>query len=145
MTSAVATWLEKWSMKGVVSGTIDGWLDATPVPEVPYNRPFQKGKLEPFVVLHTSGSTGFPKPIVASQAIFCISHMYQTLPEWKGRRIFLHGYTAAKRLFIPCKETPMTGICKTSRALLILSKCLCHTLAACTDFSASYSGRCQSP
>ncbi|KAL6154329.1 putative NRPS-like protein biosynthetic cluster [Exserohilum turcicum] len=110
MTSAVATWLEKWSMKGVVSGTIDGWLDATPVPEVPYNRPFQKGKLEPFVVLHTSGSTGFPKPIVASQAIFCISHMYQTLPEWKGRRIFLHGYTAAKRLFIPLPLSHASGM-----------------------------------
>jgi thioester reductase-like protein/acyl-CoA synthetase (AMP-forming)/AMP-acid ligase II/aryl carrier-like protein len=34
----------------------------------PYNKSYTEAKLEPFVVLHTSGSTGLPKPIVQSHA-----------------------------------------------------------------------------
>jgi long-subunit acyl-CoA synthetase (AMP-forming) len=39
-------------------------LVSTIYPRYPYNRTFEDAKNEPLVVLHTSGTTGLPKPIV---------------------------------------------------------------------------------
>lgn len=33
-------------------------------PHYPFNKTFEQARKEPLVVLHTSGTTGFPKPIV---------------------------------------------------------------------------------
>ena len=35
-----------------------------PVVSYPYTKTFAEARLDPFVVLHTSGSTGFPKPVI---------------------------------------------------------------------------------
>jgi acyl-coenzyme A synthetase/AMP-(fatty) acid ligase len=42
---------------------LDELLD-TQYPPYPYERTFEQARNEPLVTLHTSGSTGFPKPII---------------------------------------------------------------------------------
>ncbi|RFU26072.1 hypothetical protein B7463_g10277, partial [Scytalidium lignicola] len=47
---------------------LDHFLDPEPVPHYPYNKTWDVGRNEPCWVLHTSGSTGHPKPIVRNLA-----------------------------------------------------------------------------
>lgn len=44
------------------------WIEDGHVRPYPYNRTFLEARLEPFVVLHTSGSTGMPRPIIQTHA-----------------------------------------------------------------------------
>ncbi|RSL69953.1 hypothetical protein CEP54_002031 [Fusarium duplospermum] len=44
--------------------TLQHWLEDGPVELYPYTKTFEEARSEPFVVLHTSGSTGMPKPLV---------------------------------------------------------------------------------
>lgn len=45
------------------------FLDPTPVEQYPYNKTFDEAKREPFMVLHSSGSTGLPKPITIYHSV----------------------------------------------------------------------------
>ena len=52
-------------MKSFVLPSERELLDETEdVPHIPYDKDFSEAQWEPFVVLHSSGSSGFPKPIV---------------------------------------------------------------------------------
>ena len=55
--------LDKFSMKHVVIRTVDEWLAQESVPHYPYEKSFEEAASDPFIVIHTSGSTGLPKPI----------------------------------------------------------------------------------
>ncbi|KAI1820520.1 acetyl-CoA synthetase-like protein [Xylaria intraflava] len=44
--------------------TLEELLDPRPVAKYPYNKTWEQASLDPLAVLHTSGSTGLPKPIV---------------------------------------------------------------------------------
>ena len=48
---------------------LDELLNEEPVPAYPYNKTFEEARQEPLVVLHTSGSTGLPKPIVLKHGL----------------------------------------------------------------------------
>ncbi|KAI0582200.1 hypothetical protein TUN199_06351 [Pyrenophora tritici-repentis] len=50
-------------MKALKVPAVD-WLLSTVTERYPYTKEFEQYKHEPFVCLHTSGTTGFPKPIV---------------------------------------------------------------------------------
>lgn len=51
-------------MKVIEIPETDELLSTEPVPDYPYNKTFQEAASDPSCVLHTSGSTGLPKPIV---------------------------------------------------------------------------------
>ena len=54
------------SIKGISAfdvPSVDELLSTT-YPHYPYNKTFEDAKNEPLAVLHTSGSTGLPKPII---------------------------------------------------------------------------------
>ena len=46
------------SMKHIVIPELERWLESPPDAPYPYNRTFHQARYEPFVVVHTSGSTG---------------------------------------------------------------------------------------
>lgn len=56
--------LELREMQVLDVPALEELMDTTPVSEYPYHKTFDEAKFDPFVVLHTSGSTGLPKPIV---------------------------------------------------------------------------------
>ena len=46
------------SMRHVIIPEVETWLDGPVVDSYPYIRSFDQARYEPFVVVHTSGSTG---------------------------------------------------------------------------------------
>ncbi|KAI0021598.1 hypothetical protein F4780DRAFT_270976 [Xylariomycetidae sp. FL0641] len=57
------------------------WLEPQPVKHYPYTKTYEEARLDPFVVLHTSGSTGMPKPVVQKHGTYTTVDAFTTLTE----------------------------------------------------------------
>lgn len=66
-------------------------LDGPVVPTYPFEKTFEEACTEPFVVLHTSGSTGTPLLVIAS----CGSPQLNTLLGLPKSLTWTHGFFAA--------------------------------------------------
>jgi acyl-coenzyme A synthetase/AMP-(fatty) acid ligase len=93
--------LQERDMQAVEVGPIENWFPEEEVEAFPYSKTFEEAEWDPFCVLHTSGSTGIPKPIIARQGMVAIADKYRGMPDWQGRKIFLAGFANAKRSYIP--------------------------------------------
>lgn len=62
----IQPWLQQRVMKAIEVQSFDEWFSPEKVPHVPYETTFEQAEWEPLCVLHTSGSTGLPKPVVAT-------------------------------------------------------------------------------
>jgi acyl-coenzyme A synthetase/AMP-(fatty) acid ligase len=51
-------------MQTLQVGPLKQWFSVEQVPHFPYEKTFEEAEWEPFCVLHTSGSTGLPKPVI---------------------------------------------------------------------------------
>jgi acyl-coenzyme A synthetase/AMP-(fatty) acid ligase len=47
--------------------SLEAMFSDIPVSRYPYHRTFEEARDEPFCVVHTSGSTGLPKPVFLTQ------------------------------------------------------------------------------
>lgn len=75
------------------------WIQDAPHKPYPYNKIFSEARLEPFVVLHTSGSTGAPKPITQTHGTQAPLDSFKLLPDQglpptypamcSGKRVYL--------------------------------------------------------
>ena len=61
--------------------SLEECLDPALVAHYPYAKSFSQAQYDPFVVLHTSGSTGLPKLVVTSHGTFAASDTYQSMPS----------------------------------------------------------------
>lgn len=77
--------LEQRSMKVVPLPEVLELLDRAPVTTYPYTKTFDEARQDPFVVLHTSGSTGLPKPIIVPNGSLCTTDAHHLLPPIEGR------------------------------------------------------------
>jgi acyl-coenzyme A synthetase/AMP-(fatty) acid ligase len=50
----------------------------------PFERPWEEAMSDPFVVLHTSGSTGLPKPIIVRHAWPAVIDRWGIMPHFDG-------------------------------------------------------------
>lgn len=71
----VQPWLEERHMETFEVDSLESWFSMVEVPHVPFNRTFEQAEWEPLCVLHTSGSTGLPKPILLYRCAPRISSM----------------------------------------------------------------------
>ena len=64
------------------------WLQPPHEREVPYtyDKSFGQAKLEPFVIVHTSGSTGAPKVVTQAHGTIAALDAYQMIPSFQGPR-----------------------------------------------------------
>jgi acyl-CoA synthetase (AMP-forming)/AMP-acid ligase II len=86
-------------MDTFVAPSVDQLLSSNAV-RFPYERPPEKTEWDPAVVLHTSGSTGVPKPVVFRQGGLIAMDQYQHLPPRNGARYIWSEYTErCKRTF----------------------------------------------
>ena len=56
--------LSQRPMVHVIVPELERWLDARTVDSYPYAKTFEQARYEPFVVVHTSGSTGKQIPVI---------------------------------------------------------------------------------
>lgn len=82
--SIVEFWLGHWDMKQLEIEPLHDILSKPQVPNIPYTKTAAEAEWDPFLVLHTSGSTGLPKPIVTKHGSITLSDTQQLLPEWNG-------------------------------------------------------------
>lgn len=59
-------------------------LNEGPATSYPYQKSFEEGALDPFVVIHTSGSTGLPKPITVRLGSLATIDAQNLLPPFEG-------------------------------------------------------------
>lgn len=96
-------------MHALMTFPVSAWFPEEYIEPYPYNKTFEEAEWDPLVVLHTSGSTGLPKPIVARQGMLAIADKYHNLGEWKDRRIWVDEMTRrSKRPFHPSKILDIT-------------------------------------
>lgn len=76
-------------------------LDKKLVPNYPYNKTFQEAASDPFLVLHTSGSTGLPKPIIWKNSLVATVDAYRLMPESEsaGRPPWTSVFTEGDRYY----------------------------------------------
>ncbi|RDW76106.1 hypothetical protein BP5796_06927 [Coleophoma crateriformis] len=66
---------------------LEEFLDETVVPVYPYERTWEQARFEPFMTLHTSGSTGLPKPIVVRHGLLTTFDSFRLLKDVDGRAL----------------------------------------------------------
>ncbi|KAK1978397.1 male sterility protein [Colletotrichum cereale] len=80
----VASWLQHWDMKQLEIEPLHDILSKPQIPNIPFTKDAAEVEWDPIVVLHTSGSTGLPKPIVVKHGSVAMSDQIYALPEWNG-------------------------------------------------------------
>ncbi|UKZ61328.1 putative NRPS-like protein biosynthetic cluster [Trichoderma atroviride] len=76
--------LEKRPMKLLELPLLDDLLSDKPTEPFPYTKTFEEAKDEPFCYLHTSGTTGVPKPIPWSHGLIGTMDAVRLLPPVEG-------------------------------------------------------------
>ncbi|KAJ4118864.1 hypothetical protein NW768_010602 [Fusarium equiseti] len=76
--------LQEKYMKILELPSIDELLDAESTESFPFDKSFESSKQEPFCILHTSGTTGVPKPILWTHALIGTMDAVRLLPPTEG-------------------------------------------------------------
>lgn len=106
----VRTWLCERKMKSLVVPPLNEWLHSSP-PPLPYNKTFEEARWDPLVVLHTSGSTGIPKPIVVKQGGLAVVDTFRDLPDYMGGEfMWKYWHSTASKMFIPMPMFHAAGL-----------------------------------
>jgi acyl-coenzyme A synthetase/AMP-(fatty) acid ligase len=82
--SVVKEIIARRSMTVLDLPSLDELLDIDGVTSFPYTKTFEEAANEPFCFLHTSGSTGVPKPIPWSHALIGTMDAVRLLPPTDG-------------------------------------------------------------
>jgi acyl-CoA synthetase (AMP-forming)/AMP-acid ligase II len=98
--SSVQLWLREREMKLIMVSSANSWLQSTVTP-FPYSPTFDDARWDPLVVLHTSGSTGIPKPIVLRQGYFAVADAFHDMPDYQGAQFILKEWMdRGKKIFL---------------------------------------------
>lgn len=71
-------------MRHYVVATLQDFLDNGSLDRYPYNKSFEEDAADPFVVIHTSGSTGLPKPITIYLGALATMDAQHLMPSFEG-------------------------------------------------------------
>ncbi|KAI1085939.1 hypothetical protein F5B19DRAFT_244352 [Rostrohypoxylon terebratum] len=69
--------------------SFEDMVNSTPE-RYPYYKEFEEAMNDPLLVLHSSGSTGLPKPITMTNGSFAVLDYERTLPATPGRKRMDH-------------------------------------------------------
>ncbi|RBQ78870.1 hypothetical protein FVER14953_13560 [Fusarium verticillioides] len=85
--------------------TVTELLDASSSPYYPYTKTYDEAMGDPFCILHTSGTTGLPKPIYLSNGLLATMDAARILPPFEGDNgtcPWATLYEKGDRLYSPC-------------------------------------------
>ncbi|KAI8634247.1 acetyl-CoA synthetase-like protein [Xylariaceae sp. FL1651] len=101
-SSIVEPWLQEREMQSLQVSPLEQWYPAEKVPHFPYEKTFEQAEWDPFCILHTSGSTGLPKPVTIRTGMLAIADAHHTLPSWQGSNYWqIEWVKRVKRQFSP--------------------------------------------
>lgn len=101
----VTEWLEAYPMRTLVMEPLSDIYAGKNEDAFPYTKSYEEAKNDPFAVLHTSGSTGIPKPIVWTNAFIAVTDRYQNEPTWEGHTLFIEKMRQlSKTMLMPSKN-----------------------------------------
>ena len=103
----VQAWVQERDMHAFMTFPIAAWFPEERIASYPYNKTFEDAEWDPLLVLHTSGSTGFPKPIVVRQGMSAIGDKYHNLGEWKGRSLWINEMARRSTRILQPSEWPL--------------------------------------
>ncbi|KAI0842989.1 acetyl-CoA synthetase-like protein [Hypoxylon sp. FL0890] len=108
---AVESWKKLHPMKSMVVAPEREWYSGNESTHIEYERTYEQGEWDPFVVMHTSGSSGFPKPILVRQGWLLAMDSFKNVPPKNG----VHMWTVevarrAKRHMIPMPFFHASGL-----------------------------------
>ena len=69
------------------------------VEPLPFRLTWEEAKDNPFCILHTSGSTGIPKPVFVTYATFACNDAHQSIPSLGGNPTLIN-FLKGNRLFL---------------------------------------------
>lgn len=92
--------LERRPMEVLQTPTLEELLDPRPVAKYPYTKTWEQANLDPLAVLHTSGSTGLPKPIVMRLGTIASGDAIREIALEEGEEI-TPSWNAADLVFNP--------------------------------------------
>lgn len=76
--------LSKRSLLTSVVPELKELLDDSPVEIYPYTKTFEETKMDPCLVLHSTGSTGLPRPVIWKVGILSTYEAWRTIPSVAG-------------------------------------------------------------
>lgn len=115
----VQSWVQERDMHAFMAFPVEAWFPEQHIEPYPYNKTFDEAAWDPLLVLHTSGSTGFPKPVVVRHGMLAIADKYHNHGEWNGKRFWLDEMARrSTRMLLPSKwqyrwatvRTQLTGV-----------------------------------
>ncbi|KLP05862.1 hypothetical protein CEK26_012582 [Fusarium fujikuroi] len=96
---------QTWELRIMEIPTVVELLDASSSPQYPYAKTYDEAMADTFCILHTSGTTGLPKPIYLSNGLLATMDAARILPPFEGdngARPWATLYEKGDRLYSPC-------------------------------------------
>lgn len=91
--------LRQRTMRTATVPELQELLDNTPAPVYPYTKNFEQARKDPCLVLHTTGSTGLPKPITWKLEILSTYEAWRTIPPVDGYIPTTEVYQESRRAY----------------------------------------------
>ncbi|KAI9745048.1 MAG: hypothetical protein M1818_001326 [Claussenomyces sp. TS43310] len=91
--------LSKRPMRTSIVPELEDLLDEIPVKVYSYSKTFEEARMDPCLVLHTTGSTGLPKPITWKLGILSTYEAWRTIPPVSGHVPTTEIYQQSKRAY----------------------------------------------
>ena len=91
--------LSERPMRSEVVPELTDFLHDVPVEIYPYDKSFDEARMDPCLVLHTTGSTGLPKPITWKAGILSTYEAWRTVPHVDGYVPTTEIYQQSKRAY----------------------------------------------
>ena len=102
--------LLKRAMRKMMVPTLEDTLMTAEGPVYPYNKTWAQAKHEPFVVLHTSGSTGLPKPVILNHGTLAHHDLFLNARSLGGKALNLARFSG-KRVLLCLPQFHSAAVC----------------------------------
>ena len=88
--------LTRQLMRTISVPSLEDCLEGSFLPVYPYTKSFSEARNDPCWVLHTSGSTGLPKPIIRNLQSTCSTEAHRLAPPVDGKPLLVDGLTGSR-------------------------------------------------